>query len=268
MLPRDSAQMLRVIKERIHDYDAGFAAKRDELVACWRAAHPEAAKEVSIALHPLMLADQRAPGDDPRDPDEIWVNDVYQVTLRRKEDVTFGTRGGMIQLGISSHDGMARPDFRDMQAIKNQLAGAECEAFELYPAESRLLDPSNYYALWCFPGLRRIKVGVHDPRRVWDADVAWAPQRAGRWNQDMTHWRRWLVYQVRWYRWAWSYPGHIYDLHRGPGHADKRSRDLIYDRPCLSPAICADRSLRPQPAAHPDIARHHRAGNARSCCSI
>jgi hypothetical protein len=65
---------------------------------------------------------------------------------------------------------------RDHAAIKNQLTGPETEAFELYPAESRLLDPSNYYILWCFPGLHRIKVG--QPHRfVRDAHEALAPQR-------------------------------------------------------------------------------------------
>lgn len=36
-----------------------------------------------------------------------------------------------------------------MQRIKNQLAGAECEAIELYPAESRLVDSANQFHLWC-----------------------------------------------------------------------------------------------------------------------
>lgn len=64
-----------------------------------------------------------------------------------------------------------------MQAIKNQLAGAECEGFELFPAESRLLDPSNYYTMWCFPSLGRLRVGLDEGRRVWDQDEAMAPQR-------------------------------------------------------------------------------------------
>ena len=89
----------------------------------------------------------------------------------------FDTRGGVIQLGISALDGTARHDWREFQAIKNQLAGPECEAFELYPAESRLLDPSNYYTLWCFPGLRHIRVGKKEGRRVWGQDQAMAPQR-------------------------------------------------------------------------------------------
>ena len=99
------------------------------------------------------------------------------MTLRRREDKVFGTSTGMIQLGISAHDGTARHDWREFQEIKNQLAGPECEAFELYPAVSRLLDPSNYYTLWCFPGLRHIKLGKFEGRRVWDQDEAIAPQR-------------------------------------------------------------------------------------------
>jgi hypothetical protein len=83
----------------------------------------------------------------------------------------------MIQIGIATLDGTARHDWREFQAIKNQIAGSECEAFELYPAESRLLDPSNYYTLWCFPGIRRLRIG-HDERRVLDQNEAFAPQRA------------------------------------------------------------------------------------------
>ena len=112
-----------------------------------------------------------------RDSPEVWVNDIYHVSVRRWDnDPVFG-RGGMIQIGINTHDGTARHDWREFQEIKNQIAGPECEAFELYPAESRLLDPSNYYTLWCFPGVKRIKVGIDQGRRVWDADEALAPQR-------------------------------------------------------------------------------------------
>ena len=115
--------------------------------------------------------------DDITQPEQ-WANDIYQVIVRRwSEDSVFGSRQGMIQIGINSHDGTARHDWRDFQNIKNQIAGEECEAFELYPAESRLIDPSNYYSLWCFPGLKRIKVGVNHGRRVLDANEAFAPQR-------------------------------------------------------------------------------------------
>lgn len=42
-------------------------------------------------------------------------------------------------------------DWRVMQGIKNALVGPEAEAVELFPAESRLVDESNQFHLWCFP---------------------------------------------------------------------------------------------------------------------
>jgi len=167
------------IEQRIADYtreDPGV--QRERLVAFWRAFHPAAAQETSGAFKPMVCFRTRQPGERQDEPDEQWTNDTYFVTLRRHaKDPVFGSRGGMIQLGIASHDGTARHDWRDFQAIKNQLAGAECEAFELYPAEARLLDPSNYFTLWCFPGVKRLKVG-HEIREIYEADVALAPQRA------------------------------------------------------------------------------------------
>ena len=169
-----------IARDRLKDYEGEDPmAPVRKLVALWQQHHPEAAKEASAALHPLMLTSKRVSGDMSHEPDEYWANDVYNVTVRYHDtDPVFGTRGGMIQLGINTHDGTARHDWREFQAIKNQLAGEECEAFELYPAESRLLDPSNYYSLWCFPGLKRMKIGRSEERRVWDADEAVAPQRA------------------------------------------------------------------------------------------
>lgn len=179
MMNDDTARaMMRELKRRTGDYAAhDFAAEREKLVALWRAAHPEAAAEPASYMHPL---DKMNDGEvDNMNRPEIWNNDVYQVTVRRwSRDRVFGSRGGMAQIGISALDGTARHDWRDFQAIKNQVAGPECEAFELYPAESRLIDPSNYYTLWAFPGLKHIHVGVVEGRRIFDADEALAPQRA------------------------------------------------------------------------------------------
>jgi len=157
----------------VHDINE----ERRKLVELWRAAHPDAAAEPPSARHRPLDQMDRGVVDDTNKP-ERWANDIYMVTVRRwTKDPVFGTQGGMIQLGINAHDGTARHDWREFQWIKNQIAGEECEGFELYPAESRLLDPSNYYTLWCFPGLKRLKVGQPD-RRVLDADEALAPQRA------------------------------------------------------------------------------------------
>ena len=170
--------ILRELRRRQGDYSGrDILEERRKLTAAWREAHPEATAEPASGQHrTLDLVDPGKPGskDDP----EIWVNDVYHVSVRRwPKDPVFGS-GSMIQIGINSHDGTARHDWRDFQNIKNQIAGPECEGFELYPAERRLLDPSNYYTIWCFPALKRIKCGVEEGRRVFDADEAWAPQRA------------------------------------------------------------------------------------------
>lgn len=171
-----TVDQLNEIRRRLGDYSVqDVVEERRKLIERWRVAHPDAANEPASCHHPLMrIEDGRI--DDTNRP-ERWTNDVYMVAVRRwSTDRVFGTRGGMIQIGINAHDGTARHDWRDFQAIKNQIAGPECEAFELYPAESRLIDPSNYFTLWCFPGLKRIKVGVEE-RHVLNADEALAPQR-------------------------------------------------------------------------------------------
>lgn len=166
------------IRRRQGDYDArDFVAERDKLVKTWREAHPEAAAETPSGGHRTLDKFRNGEADNAERPEE-WGNDIYSVLVRRwTKDPVFGTNGGMIQLGIHTLDGTARHDWREFQQIKNQICGDECEAFELYPAESRLIDPSNYYTLWCFPGLKRIKVGVTEGRRVLNADEALAPQR-------------------------------------------------------------------------------------------
>ena len=170
------ADALRIFGTDPHHHER-VVEEYAELSARWRAAFPAAAKERSAALKPLMR-EARYLKQAAHEPEEIWFNDVYYVTVRRHQsDPVFGTGGGMVQLGISTLDQTVRHDWREYQSIKNQLAGPECEGFELYPAESRLVDPSNYFMLWCFPGLRRLKVGANT-REVFDANQAIAPQRA------------------------------------------------------------------------------------------
>lgn len=81
----------------------------------------------------------------------IFVNSRYQVTLFHcEDDERFGP---VIHLSIKSRENSATAhDWRDMQRIKNELLGPEVEAVEVFPAESRLVDTSNQYHLFCFPG--------------------------------------------------------------------------------------------------------------------
>lgn len=103
-----------------------------------------------------------------------WGNRLYTVTSKHYPDGWPLGGGEWVEIGIHSPDGEPRHDWRDFQRIKNQLCGDEWEAIELWPAESRLLDPSNYYILWCAP---KIPIGVFEPRRLMGPAECCAPQR-------------------------------------------------------------------------------------------
>lgn len=81
--------------------------------------------------------------------EEQWANDLYVVNKR----TNFDDEGEptAIHLSIRNQDRSTRHDWRDFQRIKNQLAGPEWEAIEIYPAESRLIDMANQYHLFCVP---------------------------------------------------------------------------------------------------------------------
>lgn len=75
-----------------------------------------------------------------------WLNNLYQVQVRPFDWMD----KKWIHLNIRRRDGKAIfRDWRHFQWIKNQLVGPECEAVELYPAESRMVDSNNKYHLWC-----------------------------------------------------------------------------------------------------------------------
>jgi hypothetical protein len=90
---------------------------------------------------------------------EVWRNDKYVVTVRRRMD-----SGDVMSLSIRRDDRKAAHDWRDFQRIKNEIAGPETEALELYPAESRLVDTANQYWLWCMPKGEMLPAGF--PNRV------------------------------------------------------------------------------------------------------
>lgn len=76
---------------------------------------------------------------------EIWRNNKYVVIVTRD------SKGNVTTLSIRRDDRGHMRDWRDLQRIKNELAGEEVEAVELFPAESRLVDTANQTWLWCFP---------------------------------------------------------------------------------------------------------------------
>lgn len=99
-----------------------------------------------------------------------YLNDKYQVAFRVWENYCSAFSGEntkptrFFQINIRRRDGnIIRRDWREFQAIKNQLVGPEVEAIELYPAESRLVDTGNKYHLWgILDPKHRFPFGWHD----------------------------------------------------------------------------------------------------------
>lgn len=106
--------------------------------------------------------------------DEFWVNDQYVVNVRRQQPEGMPE---LVHISIRNKDRSARHDWRDFQRIKNDIVGPEEEAFELYPAESRLVDTSNQYHIWCFVGVRFESVGYKERLVSQDGDEIGAVQR-------------------------------------------------------------------------------------------
>lgn len=76
--------------------------------------------------------------------DEVWMNHVVVCSVERRED-----DHSVECISIRRQDRKALHDWRVMQQIKNELAGWDSEAVELYPAADRLVDTANQYWLWC-----------------------------------------------------------------------------------------------------------------------
>lgn len=70
-------------------------------------------------------------------------NGVFSVLDRTLPD---GTR----HLGITALSGV-RPTWTEMQRIKDELAGTEATAVEVYPPKAEIIDAADMYHLWVLP---------------------------------------------------------------------------------------------------------------------
>ena len=115
----------------------------------------QVAAHVATALAAGIPEDQMRKAIGDAMSKEVWINDTYQVAVFH-DTMPAGLGGhAIVHLSIRRLDRAPVRDWRDFQAIKTQLVGPECEAIELYPAESRVVDTANQFHLWCFkdPGL-------------------------------------------------------------------------------------------------------------------
>ena len=86
-----------------------------------------------------------------------YVNEIYQVQV-----APTGVNGDYLHLNIRRRDGGMIKDWRHFQQIKNEIAGPEREAVEIYPAESRKVDTSNKWHLWVLPEGEKVNLGWKD----------------------------------------------------------------------------------------------------------
>lgn len=80
-------------------------------------------------------------------------NSVFCVLERPVE-------GSVVHLAVSSLSGV-RPTWYEMQRIKNELAGAEATAIEIYPPEAEVVDGADMFHLWLVGSL---PFSLHDDR--------------------------------------------------------------------------------------------------------
>lgn len=99
-------------------------------------------------------------GLDP--PDEVWVNEAYQVVVRYQP----GNEGVMWHLSIHTNTRYPIHDWRHLQQIKNEVCGEERWAIEVYPPESDLVDTANEFHLWVMPEGVPLGIGFTGQRFV------------------------------------------------------------------------------------------------------
>lgn len=93
-----------------------------------------------------------------------WQNRFYTVVKKLLD----GTEEGPIHLSIRHNQRKAVRDWRHFQRIKNDLAGPEREAVEIFPAESNLIDTANQYHLFVYPVGRHSEFTWTEGRMVSD----------------------------------------------------------------------------------------------------
>lgn len=133
-----------------------------------------------LKVFPELSREQVAASLDALKDDEIWVNSRYQVNIVRQAPDGDPDGPRLVHLSIKRRDKDVPHEerWRDFQRIKNELVGPECEAVELYPAESRVVDTANQFHLWAFESPEvRVPFGFDSGARRSDVSPVGGKQR-------------------------------------------------------------------------------------------
>lgn len=97
---------------------------------------------------------------------DMWGNELLTAGIKRN---TLPDGTGYAHINYHRRDRAPIRDWRIGQRIKNQLCGPEWEGVELYPAESRVVDTSNEYHLFCMEG--QFPIGFDQGERGTQAQI-------------------------------------------------------------------------------------------------
>lgn len=98
-----------------------------------------------------------------RNISRAYKNDIYSVQVYVNE-----TEWGTVdQFVIRRHDEHPIHSWSELQRIKDELAGADRTAIEVFPAQRDLVDVANLYHLWVLPEGFVLPFGLR--RRAWGA---------------------------------------------------------------------------------------------------
>lgn len=129
---------------------------------------------------------QRNPDIPPElQGDEIWLSERYQCTVRylKSSDPSLPVgREGMMHLSIHANDRGPMRNWRHLQQIKNEVAGEDRTAVEVFPPEHELTDSANEYHLFVLPAGVNLGYGLgYDPLVSPDDD------HVAKFNADSAH---------------------------------------------------------------------------------
>tara|TARA_R100000773_G_scaffold22815_1_gene20122 strand:- start:23517 stop:23927 length:411 start_codon:yes stop_codon:yes gene_type:complete len=107
---------------------------------------------------------------------EVYVNNIYQVQVYRGREADElvhieAMKGRCTWLSIKRKDKRPVNNWQDMQTIKNRLVGVERDAFQIFPAESRMVNTANQYHLIVLPEGQALPFGWVNGRTVLTKDV-------------------------------------------------------------------------------------------------
>jgi hypothetical protein len=94
---------------------------------------------------------------------EVFVDDAVEYIVAKHVDPIeppFAYR-----ISVRRADGAPIRCWRVLQDVKNEIAGPERTAIELYPAESKVTDVANIYHLWIFEEGYSPPVGLRPGKR-------------------------------------------------------------------------------------------------------